>query len=81
MWYKNPEAIDLDKPIAAKNKGKMYLLLPQVAKDNYAIVGYNWFCTIDGVYGSCSCFRTVEEALKAWEIYEPYNVEIRLSRL
>ena len=31
MWYKNPEAIDLDKPIAAKNKGKMYLLLPQVA--------------------------------------------------
>jgi len=67
MWYKTTDSSELDysKPIIAENSGKdIFLLLPQIEKESYEIVGYNWFDIKRGKYDSCVCFKTAEKAVQ-----------------
>lgn len=86
MWYTDhsKKELDLSKPIVAENKrGEKHLLLPQIIRENYTVIGYNWFSLTEGTYGSSTTWGTAEEAIKCrkdgrWNVY---NVIIDVRRI
>ena len=75
MWYEEDD-LNFKEPIYAKEKSgnEEYILLPQVKKGSYVIIGYNWFNMVDGSYNSCSFFDTAQEAVNQYKItYNIYN--------
>jgi len=79
MWYKETKEKELDysKPIIAEdNEGNKCLLLPQIEKSSYDVVGYNWFNIDNGEYGSSIFFKTVKDAINARSSYIIYNCKI-----
>lgn len=75
MWYQSDEGLDLSRPILAKGGfgNYTYMLLPQIEKGSYDIVGYNWFNVDTGEYNSCQCFKTVKDALDSYK----YNCKFK----
>lgn len=83
MWYQsgnNEKVIDYKKPIIAKCDGKVLMLMPQI-RDNYKVVGYNWFNINTGLYNSCCLFKTPQDAIKSCGIETVYNVDIEVRVL
>jgi hypothetical protein len=75
MWYEdNKDELDYSKPIVAvDDAGTTYLLLPQIEKGNYKVIGYNWFNILGGRYDSYSFFLTAEEAVASRNGYTVCN--------
>jgi hypothetical protein len=70
MWYKKDtqDHIKLDKPIIVTLfSGDNCILLPQIAKDDYKVIGYNWFNITEGEYNSCCLFPTVKAAIESYQ--------------
>lgn len=80
MWYSNSNKKELDysKPIAAASGGEVYLLMPQIVKGSYNVVGYNWFSINRGVYNSCACYDSPRDATRAYP--EAYNVIVDIEK-
>lgn len=84
-WYTDTSKrrLDYSKPIATNFHGKVQLLLPQIKKEDYKIIGYNWFNMDDGTYGSSRMWETPDCAVEARleKGHEVYNVDINLTRV
>lgn len=80
MWYKehSEREVDLSRPIIAEDGKNVELLLPQIEKGSYKIVGYNWFNLTVGQYNSCATFKTVEAAIRARSNCRMYNAGLEV---
>lgn len=66
MWYGKNNELDYSQPIAAVRKGVTYLLLPQIEKDDYSIIGYNWFNIAEGEYNSATTWSKAKDAVDCY---------------
>jgi hypothetical protein len=85
MWYeKKKEALNFDLPIFAETitgETELYLLMPQICKSDYTIIGYNWFRLKDGRYNSSSFFKTASEAIECYQCgHKIFNGEIVVNQ-
>jgi len=82
MWYTNkhiPNQLDYTKPIIAKDVfTDKHLLLPQIDKGSYLVIGYNWFNLSIGAYNSCVLYETAQKAVEVYEDigHKVYNSEL-----
>jgi hypothetical protein len=80
MWYSDDKTIEKDKPIFARSKSdnSLLILLPQI-KEQYEIIGYNWFNIHTGKYNSSAFFSTVEVAFKCYSNYTIFNGILKID--
>ena len=79
IWYgRQDKELDYFRPIFAFNDDEMYLLVPQIEKDSFAVVGYNWFDIEIGEYNSCVCFETAKAAVIEYSLqYKIVNGSVK----
>ncbi len=88
MWYPyRKKEVDYSMPIMAERKDDVkYLLIPQInTQANKSVItqGYNWFNVDTGVYNSCTCWDSAEDAVDCYIDlgYLIYNVRVGLNKL
>lgn len=84
MWYEKTglKELDYSKPIIAEDhEGTKHLLLPQIEKESYVIVGYNWFNIDRGNYNSSVTFKTAAEAIRSYSHMDVHNCKILIHTI
>lgn len=85
MWYEDknkPKELDYSKPIVyEESKDDLSLLLPQICKDSYEVIGYNWFNAKSGSYESACLFKTAKDAVDSRISNRIFNVDIKLTKI
>ena len=83
MWYEQgdqPKQVRKDKPIFAKWDGSVFILLPQIGTaGSYSLCGYNWFDIANGRYNSNVFYKTIEDAIRAYDSYKISNGRLIIS--
>ena len=68
--------LDYSKPIIASSGESIYLLVANCNTNSYERRGYDWINIATGKFNSKYCWKTAEEAVKSYSVYEgkPHNV-------
>ena len=75
MWYEQEKdkKTERDRPIFARRNNDTFILLPQIREKSYTICGYNWFNITKGEYNSCVFYKTIQDAIDAYESHKISN--------
>ena len=79
MWYeekKQTPKIDMSIPVLAVKNGETYMLLPQIAKGCYGVIGYNWLNIRTGTYNSSHTWKEASKAISDYSDHDICNGEI-----